>query len=391
MIMVKDNDDQGLNGDLYNPHGDDKVCAACGLFGIMDLSGRCFGSSDIVRAITNMHERGNGLGGGFAAYGLYPELSHQYAFHIMYLDWNVRRDVEEYLGHHFKIALAEPIPTRPTTGISDPPILWRYFVTVGDRNDPNVSEEDYVVNHVMRLNSSFRGVCVFSSGQDTGVFKGVGYPEQVAEFFRLEEYKAYTWVAHSRFPTNTSGWWGGAHPFAILDWTVVHNGEISSYGINRRYLEMWGYLCTMQTDTEVMAYAVDLLIRRHNLPVEAAAKVLAPPLWAEIDRMPFEESRLCRTLRQIYPSLLMNGPFTVIISNRQEMIGLTDRIRLRPLIGGAHGDTIYLSSEEAAIHLIDPAVEKTWIPMGGEPIIGRLHSGSANGKVQVTQGAEEVA
>ena len=24
------------------------------------------------------------------------------------------------------------------------------------------------------------------------------------------------------------GWWGGAHPFALLDYSVVHNGEISS-------------------------------------------------------------------------------------------------------------------------------------------------------------------
>ena len=95
----------------------------------------------------------------------------------------------------------------------------------------------------------------------------------------------YLWTAHNRFPTNTPGWWGGAHPFGLLDWTVVHNGEISSYGTNRRYLEMQGYHCTMFTDTEVMAYAADFLMRRHNLPVEVAAKVMAPPLWVEIERM----------------------------------------------------------------------------------------------------------
>jgi glutamate synthase domain-containing protein 1 len=107
-------------------------------------------------------------------------------------------------------------------------------------------------------------------GKDMGVFKGVGFPEDVAEFFCLEDYQGYLWSCHSRFPTNTPGWWGGAHPFNILDWTVVHNGELSSYGINRRYLEMYGYKCTMQTDTEVLT-AVDLLMRRQRQVVVAQA------------------------------------------------------------------------------------------------------------------------
>jgi predicted glutamine amidotransferase len=86
-----------------------------------------------------------------------------------------------------------------------------------------------------------------------GVFKGVGYPEEIAAFFCLEQYEGYLWTAHGRFPTNTPGWWGGAHPFNILDWTVVHNGEISSYGINRRYLEQFGYQCTMQVFLDITA------------------------------------------------------------------------------------------------------------------------------------------
>ena len=58
-----------------------------------------------------------------------------------------------------------------------------------------------------------------------GVFKAVGYPEDVGYFYRLEEYEAYSWTAHGRYPTNTPGWWGGAHPFALLNYSIVHNGE----------------------------------------------------------------------------------------------------------------------------------------------------------------------
>ena len=31
-----------------------------------------------------MHDRSNGLGGGFAGYGIYPEYEDYYAFHVFY-------------------------------------------------------------------------------------------------------------------------------------------------------------------------------------------------------------------------------------------------------------------------------------------------------------------
>ena len=133
-----------------------------------------------------------------------------------------------------------------------------------------------------------------------GAFKGVGFPEEIGHYYLLEEYEGHTWIGHNRFPTNTPGWWGGAHPFTLLDWSIVHNGEISSYGINSRYLEQFGYKCTLGTDTEVAAYLFDLLLRRHKLPLELACKALARPLWTEIDRMPDEEQAVMRSLRAVY-------------------------------------------------------------------------------------------
>ena len=231
---------------------------------------------------------------------------------------------------------------------------------------------EYVVSKVMEINIAGLGAYIYSSGKNMGAFKGVGLPDQIGEYFGIEEYDGYLWTAHNRFPTNTPGWWGGAHPFGLLDWTVVHNGEISSYGTNRRFLEMQGYHCTMSTDTEVMAYAVDFLIRRHELPVEIASRVLSAPLWEEIARMPPEEQALSRTLRQVYSGLLINGPFTIIVARQGEMVGLTDRIRLRPMVAATQGDRLYLSSEEASIRLIAPQLDRVWTPVGGEPIIGRM-------------------
>ncbi|MCL0029934.1 glutamine amidotransferase family protein [Dehalococcoidia bacterium] len=354
---------------INNPYHDDKVIDACSLFGVMDTSGKRLSGEGVIRAITNMHVRGNGLGGGFAIYGLYPEYAECYAFHIMYLSREGQREVEAFLKARFDLVYAEEVPTQPTPAIANPPLVWRYFLEVGQHKPEGQSEDDYVVDRVMEINTKFEDAFIFSSGKDMAVFKGVGYPEEIATYFSLEQY--YLWTAHGRFPTNTPSWWGGAHPFNILDWTVIHNGEISSYGINRRYLEQFGYQCTMQTDSEVVAYAVDLLMRKHGLPIEIAARILAPPFWTDIERRPSGEQKLLRTLRQVYGSLLLNGPFTVIIAHQGEMIGLTDRIRLRPLTVGVKGNMLYLSSEESAIRLICPDLDRAWIPMGGEPIVGR--------------------
>jgi glutamate synthase domain-containing protein 1 len=219
----------------------------------------------------------------------------------------------------------------------------------------------------MRINTGFDGGFVVSSGKNMGIFKGVGQPQEIADYYQVPDYEGYMWTAHTRFPTNTPGWWGGAHPFGLLDWSVVHNGEISSYGINRRNLEMHGYQCTMRTDTEVIAYGADLLMRRHGLTPELAAAVFASPLWNELANRSEREQKLYRQLRQTYGSLLLNGPFTVIIGRTGEMIGLGDRIRLRPLGAAIHGDMLYISSELAPIHWWT----RTWIVVGRRRVATR--------------------
>lgn len=354
-----------------NPFGDDKDFSGCSIFGMMNLEGTRFSSRDPVKAITNMHERGNGLGGGFAVYGIYPDFKDYYAFHIMYLSREAKHKTDKRLASAFNIIYDEELQTKPGK-VSNPPIVWRYFAEPKKRMIENQSADDYVLQNVMRINTETGKAFVFSSGKNMGVFKGVGYPEDIADYFCLEDYAGYLWTCHGRFPTNTPGWWGGAHPFSMLDWTVVHNGELSSYGINSRYLEMYGYKCSMQTDTEVLAYAFDLLMRRQRLPIEIVSKILAPPFWNEIDNDDSQQNATLRALRQTYGSLLMNGPFSVVIAHDGEMIGLTDRIKLRPMAAATAGDFLFLSSEEAAIRLVSPKLDKFWNPRGGEPVVGRI-------------------
>ncbi|UCH37213.1 MAG: glutamine amidotransferase family protein [Candidatus Bathyarchaeota archaeon] len=361
---------------VNNRSGDDKDFDACGLFGMMNLKGERFSSRDPVKAISNMHDRGNGLGGGFAVYGLYPQYADDYALHIMYLNQSAKAATDQFLRDHFTIVFDEEIPTRDTN-MWNPPHMWRYFVQPQKQQLKSAASDDFVLEKVIRINTHIEKAFVFSSGKDMGVFKGVGFPESIADYFCLDEYEGYMWICHGRFPTNTPGWWGGAHPFNILDWTVVHNGELSSYGINRRYLQTYGYRCTMQTDTEVLAYALDWLRRKQQLPLDLVAQILAPPFWSQIDRFDEKQKRLLTTIRQTYGSLLMNGPFAIIVAHHGEMIGLSDRIKLRPLTAGRQGDYLYLSSEESAIRVISPRLDRSWNPRGGELVIGTVGNQSA--------------
>lgn len=355
-------------------NSDDKIFSSCALFGMINLTGEKFASREPIRAISSMRERGNGLGGGFAIYGIYPDFKDLYAFHVMYMNYGSEKRAEKILMRDFRILLSEEIPTKSSNKLPGAPIFRRYFLEPEPSKirDELVDSDEYVVRRVMKINAGVRGAYVISSGKNMGVFKGIGFPEDIADFFHLDEYKGYMWICHARFPTNTPGWWGGAHPFNILDWSVAHNGELSSYGVNRRYLEMQGYKCAMQTDTEVLAYAFDLLARRHRVPIELIAKVLSPPYWEEIDSMKTEERLIFTALRQVYSSLMMNGPFSIIVAHHGEMIGLTDRKKLRPLVAGMKGNFLYISSEESAIRLISPNVDRIMRPSGGEMIIGRL-------------------
>lgn len=69
----------------------------------------------------------------------------------------------------------------------------------------------------MKINTEMKGAYVFSSGKNMGTFKAVGFSEDVGVFYKLEEYEGYSRTAHGCYPTNTPGWWGGAHPFTLLD------------------------------------------------------------------------------------------------------------------------------------------------------------------------------
>lgn len=354
------------------------VKAMCGISGLISHKKVKENGSRIKKSIVLQNDRGNGLGAGYAAYGIYPAYGHLYALHVMSMDSASMQEVKNYLRENFEILHEEDIPIWDKK-ITAHPLLKRFFVQPGKTclNDAswNGNEDDYTISKVMQLNGSFSDAFVFSSGKNMGVFKGVGTPADIYDFFLLDDYEGYIWLAHNRFPTNTPGWWGGAHPFNLLGWSIVHNGEISSYGINRRYLEGHGYVCQMQTDSEVVAYLLDLLIRRHGLTVHEATMVLAPPYWASTERVADDDLKdLLLSLKIIYESAMLNGPFAVLAAFNEGMFCITDNTKLRPMTTGTAGDYTYFASEVSALYEMEENLETVFTPRAGQPCIVMLDS-----------------
>lgn len=354
--------------------GETRIPSGCAIAAIMDKSGARHDGSAILESIALMHDRSNGLGGGFAAYGIYPEYKDLYAFHIMYENKNARSETEAYLDKYFISEKQERIPTQKVKSISNPPDIWRYFISPHPvrLNMSELDEAEYTMRHVFHINSNIDGAFVASSGKNMGAFKGVGYPEEIGEFYRISDYSAWAWTAHGRFPTNTPGWWGGAHPFTLLNWSVVHNGEISSYDTNRRYIEQFGYNCELQTDTEVITYLFDLLARRHGFSQEMAAHIMTAPSWEAIDRMPAELAAFETALRTTYSSALVNGPFSVILGSEEGLLAINDRLKLRALMVAEKGSMVYMASEQAAIEIVCPDAENVRSIEGGVPFVVQL-------------------
>lgn len=357
--------------------GEIRIPSGCAISGIFSRSGKRMSGEAIIKSISAMHDRSNGLGGGFAGYGIYPEYKDLYAFHIFFDNTEAREKTERFLDKNFDVINLSKIPTTRTAGITNEPLIWRYFVSPLPTQlvESQLDEKEYTMHRMFRINTEIEGAYVFSCGKNMGVFKAVGFPEDVGRFYRLDEYAGYCWTGHGRYPTNTPGWWGGAHPFAMLEYSVVHNGEISSYDANRRYIEMFGYRCSLLTDTEVITYIIDYLNRRQGLTLEETANVIAAPFWTTIESKPQEEKEKLIYLRNVFSSLLVTGPFSILVGFEGGMMALNDRLKLRSMVIAEKDDMVYAASEECAIRIMEPNPDRIWSPKGGEPVIVTLDRG----------------
>jgi glutamate synthase domain-containing protein 1/glutamate synthase domain-containing protein 3 len=398
-------------------------CGVLGLACSIPLAGR-----HLIPASRQMHNRGNGKGGGIAAAGLDPAqmgvsadvLRSHYLIQIAYLDETARADVESTsLTPDLDIAHGYQVPTlddyRQVEGLEiHPPDVWRYFARVKPRaleqfasanNLEELSvravEDEFIYQNTYQLNQQFyvslggrqgQRAFVLSHGRDMLVLKIVGHAEQVAEYYRLEDLTAHVWISHQRYPTKGRVWHpGGAHPFVGLNEALVHNGDFANYHGVAEYLRQRNITPLFLTDTEVSALLFDLWDRIYSYPLEVTLEALAPTTEQDLERLPPAKQRLYRAIQASHVHGSPDGPWFFIIARSKpdegkwQLLGITDTSMLRPQVfalyerGGSDERAVQLglvASERQAIQAalrslaaederFLPHADKYWVARGG--------------------------
>ena len=357
------------------PHNPGPVlkCAeegGCGVTGFM--ASIQVGGRHIFTPSVQMHNRGNGKGGGIAAVGLSAQdvgvtqqvLDDSYLLQIALLDTGARAEIERaYITPHFEVYKAERIPTlddyREIKGLEcRPPDVWRYLVRVRPDvlarfiekqqlggMDTRRAEDEFVSQNSYRINQQFyaslgeQRAFVLSHGRNLMVLKVVGYAEQVAQYYRLEDFRAHGWIAHQRYPTKGRVWHpAGAHPFIGLNEALVHNGDFANYHAVCEYLRQHNVYPQFLTDTEVAALTLDLLNRTFQYPLEYIIEAMAPTGEYDFDLLPPAKQRIYRQIQSTHIHSSPDGPWFFIIARndperkRMQLIGITDTSMLRPQV-----------------------------------------------------------
>ncbi len=346
---------------------DEGGCGVTGFAASVPVSGK-----HIFQPSIQMHNRGNGKGGGIAAVGLDPEtlgvsqeiLDEDYLIQVAYLDPESRTQVEaQFITPVFKVDHAQRIPTmkdwRDLPGLEvEPPVVWRYFVRVKAEvlqhfilshklygTPSRKVEDEFVAQNCYRLNQTFyaslgeKKAFVMSQGRNMMILKIVGYAEEAALYYQLLDFKAHIWIAHQRYPTRGRVWHpGGAHPFAALNVALVHNGDFANYFAVSEYLSQRHFYPQFLTDTEVAVLTFDLWNRLYGYPLEYVIESMAPTTERDFDLLPPERQRLYRQLQTANIHGSPDGPWFFIIARNDpdqrkfELIGITDTSMLRPQV-----------------------------------------------------------
>ncbi len=388
-------------------------CGVLGLAANIPIKGK-----HVLTASTQMHNRGNGKGGGIAMVGLDPAqagvdadtLRSHYLLQVALLDPSARAEVEsEFITPNFDITKSYELPhlddyQQVEALDARPPDVWRYFVRVkpdvlaGFSKSSGLStselrelEDEFVYQNSYKLNVKFyaslgeKRAFVLCHGRNLSVLKIVGYAEQAVAYYKLEEQTAHVWIAHQRYPTKGRVWHpGGAHPFIGLNEALVHNGDFANYHAVSEYLRQRNIGQLFLTDTEVSVQLFDLWDRVYQYPLEITLEAMAPTTEHDFVMLSPEKRELYRAVQRTHIHGSPDGPWFFIVARSKEdqfeLIGITDTSMLRPqvfaLFENEGAQIGLIASERQAINAcmrslaaedcrFKPLADKYWVARGG--------------------------
>ncbi len=341
-------------------------CGVTGFMASIPIAGR-----HIYEPSVQMHNRGNGKGGGIAAVGLsardlgVPQdvLEDHYLLQVAYLDDDAISRVETTnITPWFDIYTSERTPTiddYTAIGLEvKPPDVWRYFVRVKPavlekfiqdnllfEMDKRKAEDEFVFQNSNRLNQSYyaslgeKQAFVLSHARNVMILKVVGYAEQATQYYCLDDFRAHGWIAHQRYPTRGRLWHpGGAHPFSGMHEALVHNGDFANYHAVCEYLNQHNIFPQFLTDTETAVLLLDLYNRVFDYPLEYIIEALAPTTEYDFDCLSPEKQQVYRYIQSQHMTGSPDGPWFFIIARNDpyqdlmQLIGITDTAMLRPQV-----------------------------------------------------------
>ncbi len=341
-------------------------CGVTGFIASIPVRGR-----NIFEPSVQMHNRGNGKGGGIAAVGLSAQdlgvsqdvLDSHYLLQVAYIDPDSRPAVEaSNIEPLLDVHKSRKIPTiddyRDIGLDVKPPDVWQYFVRVKpdvltkfveENNlssmEPGRAEDEFISQNTIRLNQTYyaslgeKQAFVMSHGRNVMILKIVGYAERVTQYYCLDDFRAHGWIAHQRYPTRGRLWHpGGAHPFSGMHEALVHNGDFANYHAVSEYLHMHNIYPQFLTDTEVSVLLLDLYHRTFGYPLEYIIEALAPTTEYDFDQLSAEKQRIYRYIQSQHTAGSPDGPWFFIIARNNpyknffQLIGITDTAMLRPQV-----------------------------------------------------------
>ena len=109
------------------------------------------------------------------------------------------------------------------------------------------------------------GMAIIDEAGQLNRVRALGKIKELAEkISRLSNFSGHAGIAHTRWATHGAPEERNAHPHVSGDHVaVVHNGIIENYQSLKAELESTGYRFTSDTDSEVIAHAIDAGLKRH--------------------------------------------------------------------------------------------------------------------------------
>ena len=305
----------------------------CGIAGIIHLDGPGDVGVEMTKMLQSMKHRGPDSAG----YALYGEPTELVVMRFKLADPNETRefDFSERLERNRREVESRLSKVGAAVDRVNGESAYAYRATF--RYDGDLKAlADYV--------EDIPGCEVLSLGHSLEIVKDLGDAQQVADQYKLGNFRGTHAIGHVRMATESDVDIAGAHPYwayPFSDVAVVHNGQLTNYHQWRRRLERHGHRFQSECDSEIIAvYLAERLA--DGISLETAMK-------QSLDEL--------------------DGVFTYLVVTEDSLGMAKDQMAAKPLVLHEGKNMVALASEESAIRAILPQEIDSYDPYEREVLV----------------------